>query len=131
MLQLTLESRNQSMKNLPEATTTLPKTNAIPKNTTYTLLYYIFSFYFIKLLQKIKDEVKFVLRIGSANNKGGPADINISQILHLLNFSDIKLWFVFIYERSKPEQIDIRELKQATFSTTRTPTGSESSRYSH
>ena len=55
----------------------------------------------------IKDEVKFVLRVGSAHNKGGPADTNIAQILHLSNFSDIKLWFIFIII-CKPEQIDIQ-----------------------
>ena len=48
------------------------------------------------------------MRIGSAHNKGGPADINIAQIPHLSNFSDIKLWFIFIYKHSKPEQIDIQ-----------------------
>ena len=55
-----------------------------------------------------KDAVKSVLRIGSAHNKGGPADINIAQISHLSNFSAIKLWFIFIYEHSKPEKIDIQ-----------------------
>ena len=35
----------------------------------------------------IKDDVKSVLRIGSAHNKGGPADINIAKILHLSSFS--------------------------------------------
>ena len=55
-----------------------------------------------------KDAVKFVLRIGSAHNIRGPADINIAQISHLSNFSDIKLWFILIYEHSKPEQIDIQ-----------------------
>ncbi len=39
----------------------------------------------------IKDAVKSVLRIGSAHNKGGLADINIAQILHPSNFFDIKL----------------------------------------
>ena len=59
-----------------------------------------------------KDAVKSVLRIGSAHNKGGPADINIAQISHLSNFSVIKLiiwfklWFIFIYEHSKPEKVD-------------------------
>ncbi len=43
-----------------------------------------------------KDDVKSVLRIGSAHNKGGPANINISQML------------LFIYEHSKPEQIGIQ-----------------------
>ena len=51
-----------------------------------------------------KDAVKSLLRIGSAHNKGGPADINIAQIL---NFSDKKLWFSLIYEHNKPEQVDI------------------------
>ena len=55
-----------------------------------------------------KDAVKSVLRIGSAHNKGGPADINIAQISHFFNSSVIKLWFIFIYERSKPEKIDIQ-----------------------
>ncbi len=54
----------------------------------------------------VKGEVKSVLRIGSAHNKGGPADINIAQISHLSNFSDIKLWLTFIYEHSKPEQFE-------------------------
>ncbi len=56
----------------------------------------------------VKDAVKSVLRIGSAHNKGGLADINIAQISHLSNFSDIKLWFILIYEHNKPEQIDIQ-----------------------
>ncbi len=55
----------------------------------------------------IKDAVKSVLRIGSAHNKGGPADINIAQISHLSNFSVNKLWFIFIYKHSKPEKTDI------------------------
>ena len=42
------------------------------------------------------------------HNKGGPADINIAQISHLKNFSVIKLCFIFIYEHSKPEKIDIQ-----------------------
>ena len=37
----------------------------------------------------IKDAVKSVLRISSAHNKGGPADINIAQILHLSNFFEL------------------------------------------
>ena len=57
---------------------------------------------------KFKGEVKSVLCIGSAHNKGGPADINIAQISHLSNFSDIKRWFVLIYEHNKPEQVDIQ-----------------------
>ncbi len=56
----------------------------------------------------IKDDVKSVLRIGSAHNKGGPADINIAKISHLSSFSDIKVWFILIYEHSKPEQVDIQ-----------------------
>ena len=55
---------------------------------------------------QVKDAVKSILRIGSAHNKGGPADINIAQVSHLSNFSDIKFWFIFIYEHSKPELID-------------------------
>ncbi len=55
-----------------------------------------------------KDDVKSVLRIGSAHNKGGPADINIAQISHISNFSDRKRWFIFMYEHSKAEQIDIQ-----------------------
>ncbi len=31
-----------------------------------------------------------------------------AQISHLSNFSDLKLWFILIYEHSKPEQIDIQ-----------------------
>ena len=58
--------------------------------------------------EHLKDDVKSILRISSAHNKQGPADINIAQISHLSNFSDIKLWFIFIYEHNKPEQIDIQ-----------------------
>ncbi len=52
------------------------------------------------LSRMFKDDVKSVLRIGFAHNKGGPADINIAQISHLSNFSDIKLWFRSIYEHN-------------------------------
>ncbi len=48
------------------------------------------------------------MRIGSAHDKAGPADINIAQISYLSNFSVIELWFIFIYEHSKPENIDIQ-----------------------
>jgi hypothetical protein len=34
----------------------------------------------------IKDNVQSVLRIGSAHNKAGTANINIAKISHLLNF---------------------------------------------
>jgi hypothetical protein len=34
--------------------------------------------------------VTMVLRISSADNKGGPPDINIAQILHLSNFFELK-----------------------------------------
>ena len=34
----------------------------------------------------IKDAVNSVLRISSAHNRGGPADINIVEILHVSNF---------------------------------------------
>ncbi len=33
--------------------------------------------------------------------------INIAQISHLSNFSDIKLRFILIYEHNTPEQVDI------------------------
>ena len=36
--------------------------------------------------------------------------MNIAQISHLSNFSEIKLLFIFTYEHSKPEQIDIQSL---------------------
>ena len=36
--------------------------------------------------------------------------MNTAQISHPSNISDIKLWFVFIYEHSKPEEIDIQSL---------------------
>ncbi len=61
----------------------------------------------ITIYKIFKDAVKSVLRIGSAHNKRGPADINIAQISHLSNFPDIKLWFILIYEHNKPEQVDI------------------------
>jgi hypothetical protein len=41
----------------------------------------MWSFY----TSSVKDHVKSVLRINSAHNKGGPADISIAQILHLSN----------------------------------------------
>ena len=62
----------------------------------------------VHFAQNMMKMIKSVLRIGSAHNKGGPADINIAQISHLLNFSDLKFWFIFIYEHSKPEKIDIQ-----------------------
>ena len=62
---------------------------------------YIKSHYF-------KDDEKSVRRIGSARIEEGIADINIAQISHLSNFSDLKLQFIFIYDHNKPEQIDIQ-----------------------
>ena len=62
-----------------------------------------------RLTFSLKDDFKSgVLRIDSAHYKGGPADINIAQISRLSNFSDIKLWSIFIYQHSKPEQTDIQ-----------------------
>ena len=55
--------------------------------------------------EHLEDDVKSILCISSAHNKQGPADINIAQISH---FSDIKLWFIFIYDHNKPDQIDIQ-----------------------
>jgi hypothetical protein len=52
----------------------------------------------------LKDAVKSVLRISSAHNKVGPADINIAQILHLSNFFWIETEFIFIYKHSEPEK---------------------------
>ena len=37
-------------------------------------------------IKAFADDVKSILRIGSAHNKGGPTDINIAQISHLSNF---------------------------------------------
>ena len=54
----------------------------------------------------IKDDVKYVLCIGSAHDKGGPTDINIAQKSHLSNFSDLKLWFIFVYEHSNLTRTD-------------------------
>jgi hypothetical protein len=49
------------------------------------------------LLLFIKDAVKSVLRISSAHNRGGgPADINIAQMLHLSNFFELKRTLVYI-----------------------------------
>ncbi len=47
----------------------------------------------------IKDAVKSVLRIGSAHNKGGPADINFAQISHFSNelFCHKTLVYEFLY----------------------------------
>ena len=55
-----------------------------------------------------KDEVKSALHISSAHHKGRPTNINIAKISHLLNFSDLKPWFLFIYEHNQPEQIHIQ-----------------------
>jgi hypothetical protein len=49
------------------------------------------------LIGRVKDAVKSVLRISSAYNKGGPADINIAQILHLSNFFELKRSLVYIH----------------------------------
>ena len=38
----------------------------------------------------IKDAEKAVLRISYAHNRGGPADINIVEILHVSNFFELK-----------------------------------------
>ena len=49
-----------------------------------------YCYFMCNLSGKFKDAVKSVLRISSARNKGGPADINIAQILHLSNFFELK-----------------------------------------
>ena len=46
----------------------------------------------------MKVEVKSVLRIGSAHNKGRPSDLNTVEILHFSSLFELKLWFIFIYE---------------------------------
>jgi hypothetical protein len=38
----------------------------------------------------VKDDVHSVLRISFTDNKGGPPDINIAQILYLSNFFELK-----------------------------------------
>ncbi len=43
-------------------------------------------------------EVKSVLRIGSAHNKRGSPDLKIVGFPHFSDFSELKLWFIFIYE---------------------------------
>jgi hypothetical protein len=50
-----------------------------------------------------KDAVKSVLRISSAHNKGGLADINIAQVLHLSNFFELKRLIYIIYKHSEPQ----------------------------
>ena len=45
-----------------------------------------------------------VLRISSAHNKGGSPDINIAQILHLSNFLNSNVQFIFIYKYSELEK---------------------------
>ena len=45
-----------------------------------------------------------VLRTDFAHNKGGPANINIAQLLNHLNFFELKFWFRFTYENNKLEQ---------------------------
>ena len=54
---------------------------------------------------KFKVEVKSVLRIGSAHNKGGPSDLNIVEIPHFSDFFWIEtLVYIHLPAYSKPEQ---------------------------
>jgi hypothetical protein len=43
-----------------------------------------------------KVEVKSVLRIGSAHNNVRTSNVNIAQISNVSNFSEHKLYFIFI-----------------------------------
>jgi hypothetical protein len=43
-----------------------------------------------------KVEVKSFLRIGSAHNNVRTSNVNIAQILNVSNFSEHKLYFIFI-----------------------------------
>jgi hypothetical protein len=45
---------------------------------------------------KFKVEVKSVLRIGSAHNNVRTSNVNIAQISNVSNFSEHKLYFIFI-----------------------------------
>ena len=52
------------------------------------------------------------MRISSAYNIVGPADINIAQILHLSKFFVLKrLVYIFIYKNSEPEANQKRSRK--------------------
>ena len=46
--------------------------------------------------ENIKVEVKSVLRIGSAHNNVRTSNVNIAQISNVSNFSEHKLYFIFI-----------------------------------
>jgi transcriptional regulator GlxA family with amidase domain len=51
----------------------------------------------ITLLSSLfKVEVKSVLRIGSAHNNVRTSNVNIAQISNVSNFSEHKLYFIFI-----------------------------------
>ncbi len=72
---------------------------SIPLDNLYLAPITCISILYPNLSILSKDAVKSVLRIGSAHNKGEPADINIAQIFHLSNFSDIKI-LVYIHLRA-------------------------------
>jgi hypothetical protein len=44
----------------------------------------------------VKVEIKSVLRIGSAHNNVRTCNVNIAQISNVSNFSEYKLYFIFI-----------------------------------
>jgi hypothetical protein len=53
----------------------------------------------------LKDNVKSVLRISSAHNKGGPTDINIAEILHLSTFFELKRTLVYIHLQFRTRKV--------------------------
>ena len=56
---------------------------------------------------KFKVDVKSVLRIGSAHNKRGHADLkNRSKFRIFRTFSELKLWFIFVYEHVTNQNSD-------------------------
>ncbi len=53
-------------------------------------------------------DVKSVLRIGFAHNKRGHADLKVVEIPHFSDFSELKLWFIFIYAQHIANQNSVR-----------------------
>ena len=52
-----------------------------------------------------KDRLQLLLRIGSAHNKCGLA--TLSKFCIFKNFFELKRWFIFHYEHSKPKKCQI------------------------
>jgi hypothetical protein len=60
----------------------------------YTIYFLILLYFALKMY--FKGEVKSVLRIVSAPNNVRTSNVNIAQISNVSNFSEHKLYFIFI-----------------------------------